>query len=400
MFELLRWLALIPLLPIAAYACVVCGYLGLLGLGAWLFRPKKGPLTECPRFALLIPAHNESGQIADILNAAAAMDYPADRKQVIVVADNCSDDTADIARAHGALVLERHDPEHPGKGEALNWCLRSQEALLRGMDHIALVDADMIIHPAFLRELAESLAHPDCQVVQSLNTVSNPEETWRTAFGYMGFTTINFVRPAGREFLGGTAELKGSGMAFRAPLLLEYGWPCNSLAEDVEFSKRLLMDGILVRFNPGALVTSPIPVQTAQADVQQRRWEGGKVHIFKHYFGPVLSRALQRPSLANWDAVLDMLVPPQSLLFLVLAAGLVLGAIAGPGWFALLAACACAAGFCIASGLILQRAPLQVWLYLAALPLFIAWKIPLYLKLLAQKGEQAWQRTPRDNEVE
>jgi len=400
MLDALRWFALIPLLPLAAYLSVVCGYLGVLGLGAWLFRPRKRAVETWPRFALLIPAHNESWQIADILNAARAMDYPADRMQVIVIADNCSDDTAAIAAEHGALVLERCDPENPGKGHALDWCLKSQDALLRGFDHIALVDADMIIHPAFLRELAESLAHPECQVVQSLNTVSNPQETWRTAFGYMGFTTINFVRPAGREWLGGTAELKGSGMAFRAPLLLEYGWPCNSLAEDVEFSKRLLMDGVLVRFNPAALVTSPIPVQAAQADVQQRRWEGGKVHIVKTYLRPLLDYAARKPSAAAIDAILDLMVPPQSVLFLLLAAGMALAALAGPAWLALLAACAAAAAFCIITGLVLQRAPLQVWLFLAALPLFLAWKIPLYLKLLAQKGEHAWQRTPRDNEVE
>ncbi len=401
--DLLRLLLAVALLPPTLYLVVVCGYLGVLGVGAWLFRhPSLRPGATLPRFALLIPAHNESSHIEETLAVAYAMDYPREDYEIFVIADNCDDDTADRAREAGATVLERNDPTLRGKGQALDWCLHTHKEQLAALDLIALVDADMTIDPHFLKELAGSFTDPAEQVVQSLNTVSNPEASWRAAFGFMGFTTVNFTRPAGRRWLGGTAELRGSGMAFRAPLLLQYGWPAHSLAEDVEFSKRLLLDGILIGFNPDAKVTSGIPLHVQQANVQQQRWEGGKLQILRSYLPRMWKHTLSRPGIASIDALLDLLVPPQSILFALLVLCLVLAPLAHLAWGLLILACAGCVAFCIATGLLLQRASLKVWLYLLLLPAFLAWKIPLYARLLLhrRKGhDQAWQRTPRDSEV-
>lgn len=399
--EALRLVLAFALVVPTLYLMVVCGYLALLGLGAWFFRVRRAEQADLPRVALLIPAHNEGAQIEALLAHAHALDYPQDRWQLFVIADNCSDDTAQRARQGGAAVFERHDLSRSGKGQALDWCLHTHAAALSQYDLIALVDADMIIHPRFLRELACSFVDDSVQVVQSLNTVSNPDASWRSAFGFMGFTTVNFTRPAGRRWLGGTAELRGSGMAFRAPLLLKHGWPAHSLAEDVEFSKRLLLEGVLIDFNPAAIVTSPIPLQAQQANVQQQRWEGGKLHILKTYLPLMLRHALRHPSIATVDAVIDLLVPPQSVLFLLLALCFAGAVFVSPLWALAIAACGAGVGFCIATGLLLQRAPLKVWLYLLALPIFLAWKVPLYARLLFKKAEShTWNRTPRDAEIE
>lgn len=398
--DLLRILLAVALALPTVYLSVVALYLALLGVGAWRFRVRALPLAgEPPRFALLIPAHNESGQIANVVKDALSQDYPPERRMVFVIADNCTDDTAARAREAGASVFERNDPSLRGKGQALDWCLREQRATLEQYDLIALVDADMIIDRRFLAELAQSFSEEGVEVVQSLNTVANPDASWRAAFGYMGFTTINFTRPAGRVWLGGTAELRGSGMAFRAPLLLRYGWPAHSIAEDIEFSKQLLLDGVRIGFNPRAKVMSDIPLQARQANVQQRRWEGGKLHIVKTYLPEALRRAAARPSVAHVDAVLDMLVPPQSVLFLLLAATLIGASLVHPAWALWIAACGGMVAFCIITGLLLQRAPLKVWLYLLALPAFLAWKVPLYAGLLLRRGGQGWNRTPRDAEL-
>lgn len=400
MLDLIRLAIAIPLAPITLYLITVCGYLGLMGIGAWLFRTRTvTPSQDQPSFALLIPAHNESAQIENVVRDALAMDYPRELFTVFVIADNCSDDTAAKARAAGAEVFERNDLVHRGKGQALDWTLSAHRDTLAKKGIIALVDADMIIHPRFLAELAASFADPGMKVVQSLNTVANPDASWRAAFGYMGFTTINFVRPAGRAWLGGTAELRGSGMAFRAPVLLSYGWPAHSIAEDIEFSKRLLLDGILIGFNPAAKVTSDIPLQASQANVQQQRWEGGKMHIIRTYLPQTFRHALAHPSIAHFDALLDLLVPPQSMLFALLLLAFAMAAVVHPVWAGLIAACGFSVAFCITTGLLLQRAPLKVWLYLLALPVFLAWKIPLYSGLLLRRGGQDWNRTPRDAEL-
>jgi cellulose synthase/poly-beta-1,6-N-acetylglucosamine synthase-like glycosyltransferase len=390
------------LLPVA-YLTIISGYLLLLTLGAWCYRPKVNYAAlesgEALRFALVIPAHNESGQIETILHDAKALDYPAGAFTTIVIADNCTDDTADRARLSGATVLERHDLENRGKGQALDWMLRQHQELLRKFEGLAIVDADMEMDAGFLRELAASLAaSPAIQVAQALNAVSDPAANWRSAIGYMAFNVINHVRPAGRCFLGGTGELKGSGMAFRTALLLEYGWPAHSLTEDVEFSKQLLLDGVLVTYNPRAKVESAIPTTRAQADIQQARWEGGKLYLLRKYL-PIFARKALPGQWRFIDALLDLLVPPQSILTTLLVVCLLLSLAAHPAMSLLLAVDLAAVAFCIASGLILRRAPFKVWLYLAAIPVFLAWKLPLLARVLIRRRPTAWQRTPRDEEL-
>lgn len=386
------------------YLFAVAAYLGLVALAACFFRaPKSDPaiIQERPFAVLLIPAHNESHQIESILEDAHGLRYPRDRYRVVVIADNCTDDTADRARAKGAQILARHDAERRGKGFALDWALTEQTAAFEGAEIIALVDADMHIDEAFLEAMAAAFATPETQVVQGLNTVAKPEASWRTALGYVAFTAINHTRPAGRDRIGGTAELKGSGMAFRAATLLGYGWPAHSLAEDAEFSKRLLADGIRVRYQPAAKVTSPIPERTEQANVQQQRWEGGKLHLLKRHLPRLLWLALRRPSIRHLDAVADILVPPMSILVLLLSVLLPATYVVDPRWAAAIGGAGLAIAFYILIGLALQRAPLKIWGYLLAVPLFLAWKLPLYLGLLlSRKKETAWQRTPRDQEID
>lgn len=382
-----------------AYLVIVCGYLFAITCAAYMFRKKT--LSDAPplRFALVMPAHNEAGQIESILDDAMRLDYPRERYGVFVIADNCTDNTAVLARDAGAIVFERHNPETRGKGAALDWFLSTCRKEAESFDAVAFVDADMRIDPVFLRELNAALACPDVQVVQASNSVAHPETNWRAALGYLGFCVINHVRPAGRNALGGTAELKGSGMAFRAPLLLRYGWPAHSLAEDVEFSRRLLLDDVLVHYNPDARVTSELATRRAQATVQQARWEGGRLDLFKRYFLVVLRRAITTRCWRFIDAAFDMLVPPLSmLLMLILAVGL-LSLFAHPVLTGVAGLCAAAVAWCVFSGLILCRAPLRVWLYLASVPVFIAWKGALFLRLLLRRGPQAWQRTPRDREL-
>ena len=392
-------LALLLVLP-CAYLMLISAYLLLLTIGAVLYRKKSDPKAPPRKIALLIPAHNEEQQIPDILCNARAVDYPDDHYGLFVIADNCTDNTAACARDAGANVFERSDPENPGKGQALDWCLRTHQDTLAAYDAIALVDADMTIHPDFLRELSASLAVEDIRVVQALNTVAKPDTNWRSALGYFGFTLINHTRPAGRCWLGGTAELKGSGMAFETGLLLQYGWPAHSIAEDAEFSKQLFLDGVLVHYNPGALVTSEIPTHRRQARVQQQRWESGKLQVARKYFPILLRNALRHPSRSAVDAVLDILVPPMSLLILALHSAAALSLLVHPALSTVLGICLLALAVCIVAGPLMRKAPARVWLYLAAVPVFLLWKMLLFLRLLLRRSAATWQRTPRDSELE
>jgi 1,2-diacylglycerol 3-beta-glucosyltransferase len=392
-------LAVVLALP-TAYLVAVSAYLFAITLAAYTYRARRVPPETPIRFAVVIPAHNEELQIGALLDDTAAFDYPEDCYHVFVIADNCTDRTAELVREAGATAAERTNPDLRGKGYALDWFIKEYDTTLAEYDAITIIDADMHVNAVFLKELAASLGDPEVQVVQSLNAVAKPEKNWRSAFGFAGFALINHVRPSGRARLGGTSELRGSGMAFRTAVLRERGWPTHSLAEDVEFSKQLLLDGICVRYVPGAMVTSEFPTHTSQAAVQQQRWEGGRFHVLKQYLPVFAHKALVERKWRYIDAVLDLLVPPLSILVLLAGVLAVLGFVVHPLWGLAIAGCLAAVAFCVVSALILAHAPLRVWLYLSTAPLYVLWKLPVYAWLLMNRAPIAWRRTPRDDEVE
>lgn len=390
--------AILLALP-ALYITAISAYLFILTLGSLLYRRHTPSDAPTQRIALMIPAHNEQHGIEAVVAAALGLDYPTDQRDVFVIADNCDDDTVAIAEKAGAIVFERHDLDNRGKGQALDWCLKTHRDTLSKYDAIAFVDADMEITSNFLSEISASFADPSVEIVQTMNMVSNPDANWRSALGFMSFAVINHVRPSGRCWLGGTAELKGSGMAFRSELLLEYGWPAHTIAEDIEFAKQLLLDGHKVSYNPNARVTSDIPTHAVQVHIQQSRWEGGKTYLAKKYFPLFLKRLLRRPSLVYVDALLDTLVPPLTLLVaMTLFCGL-FSFLTFPGFTILFAVSIGFIGLTIVAALAQLRAPIKVWLYIATVPVFMAWKLPLLFKVFTGKTETGWERTPRDEEL-
>ena len=351
------------------------------------------------RIAAAVPAHNEEGQVAAVVQSLLAADYPEDMRTVFVIADNCTDGTAREAREAGAEAVVRHDPANPGKGQAIDWFLREKASVLRGYDAIALVDADSAVDIRFLAELSASLSHPDVQVVQAYDGVGNAEANWRTALTFAGFAGVNHVRTAGRNLLGGTATLKGNGMAFRSDLLLDYGWPAHSIVEDMELSVRLMLEGVKVWYNGDAIVTSEMPLGADQARSQRRRWEGGRAQLVKMYGGRLLGAFLRQPRWAYLDTFLELLVPPLSLWALLQVVFLVLAILSErPVWLGIALACMLGTGFYVFSCLYLRDAPRKVWFALAAAPVFVLWKIPIYLGLLLSGGQRGWVRTTRNAE--
>lgn len=325
-------------------------------------------------------------------------DYPADRFQVIVIADNCTDETADVARSCNARVCERHDLTARGKGQALNWLLRSEAQYLAGFDVIAFVDADMYVDAGFLAALNDAFADPEVRIVQGRNTTANPTESWLAAFGFMSFAYINHVRAAGRCFLGGSCGLRGSGMAFCSALILKTGWPTSSIAEDLEFGKELALDGERIRYVPGAIVTSDIAPSVRQVQVQQARWEGGKSQTFTTFFPRTLRALLRRPGLVMLDEALDMLVLPLSLHVLgVLLVGAV-GMWLGSPVVLIAAASLLVFGLAVLTGLVQLRMPARAYFYLALSPVFMLGKLLLFTRLTLSGPQKDWQRTPRNGE--
>jgi 1,2-diacylglycerol 3-beta-glucosyltransferase len=383
----------------AGFGCAAAGAAGaghLLALLAAAATAGNRP-APVPRdhlgLAVVIPAHNEEAQIAAAVGSVRACEYPPSRRRVVVVADNCDDATADVARSAGAEVWERVDPLQRGKGHALAWAF----ARLRhdtDIHAVCVIDADCEASPNLLTAVAARLG-TGVDAVQVPYLVSNPDRSPSTALRWAGFALFNLVRPLGRARLGLSSGLLGTGMAFSRRLLVRSPWEAFSFAEDREQHMRWVLHGARVAFAREAEVRSPSPGTAAGARAQERRWESGRGRLAVRLTPRLLARSLRTRDLADLDAALEPVLPPQSLLLAVSLAGLAGGRIgASRGIFRLAATALLAQVIYVFGGLALVRAPGYVWRAFGSLPGFLARRMLILAG--ARSAPATWERTPRD----
>lgn len=388
MLELLAWL-------IAAPFAFALSYLALelaAGLAPLRFSPGEGAAAA---FAIVIPAHNEAAGIAATVASLRATS-PAAR--ILVVADNCSDDTAALARAAGAEVVERHDCERHGKGFALAF----------GRDHLSLAPPEaVLVLDADCRIAAEGAGRLTARAivsgapVQAANLLVAPANS-SPLVGLSNFAMLikNLVRARGLMRIGGGALLFGTGMAFPWILFRRIPLATSNMVEDLDLGLELARNGIKVILDDAVLVTSPAAGLNAGRG-QRSRWEHGFLETASRQAGPLLAAAIRRRSRHLAALGAHLLIPPLALLI-----GLVVPAIAAVGLLILPTGSY--------SPLIVLLAPLTLvmlllfvaWgrearemLTLADLiraPLYIVWKIPIYLAFFRRRQTE-WNRTERDS---
>lgn len=385
---------------------ILTGYLIFLTVNA-LRAPRRTKLADAPRnrFLFLIPAHNEEKLIASAVENLAQLDYPPALYEIHVIADNCTDQTAQLARSAGAMVHERFNEIERGKGYALQWALHEIWNAQTPHDAMVILDADSIVSPNFARVMDARLTNGE-RVIQAYYAVRNPGESSGASLRYAALAVLHFVRPQGRMAMGWSAGLKGNGMVFAADVLRQHTWSA-SLTEDIEFHMELLLGGQRVTFAPDAVVEAEMPGTLAGAQTQNVRWERGRLEMAKRYVPQLLSAGVKRKNFMYWDAAMEHLIPPFSILAGVSA--LLFGAQVGLKW--------CErrshkhtsnAGITLATssilnqvvylfaGLWLVRAPRQIYIALLGAPLFIVWKIWLYVRVLMGRDKQGWVRTARN----
>ena len=201
-----------------------------------LFAPKS-------RFAVFVPAHNESRVIGHLIDSLFAMDYPRRLFEVYVIADNCTDSTAEVARARGAQVIIRDDKERRGKGYALEYGFGA--VLKSGIpyDAVCVIDADNLVKRDFLKVMNTELAIGH-RIIQGRMDVKNPDDTWVTSVFAMSIWVANRFFYLAKHNLGLSAALGGTGMCIATDVLREIGWGSTSLTEDLEFTMKALTHGI------------------------------------------------------------------------------------------------------------------------------------------------------------
>ena len=390
-------IATVVALILSTLVAVIGAYLLLLTIAAWFARrttpPRQGPPTS--RFVIVVPAHNEEKLLPRLLASCQALDYPHALFQVHVVADNCSDGTAAVARAAGASVHERFNTEQRGKGYALQWLLERLWASGEPHDAVVIVDADSDLSPNFLRVMDVRLTRGE-RVIQGYYAVRDPEQAVSTALRAVALIVLHYVRPLGRMVLGGSAGLKGNGMVFAAELLRAHRWTA-SLTEDIEYHMALILAGERAMFAPDALVKAEMPSSLRAAWTQNERWERGRIEMIRRFVPRLLRTALRRQSFLLFDAAVEQLIPPFAVLCGLTMLALALALLAAHQLALGLGLCALMAqiGY-VATGLILTRAPGTVYRALLFAPLFLVWKIWLYVRILLGLKPVRWIRTARN----
>ncbi len=382
---------------------VILGYLCWLSILALLMRNQEIPgINPVRRFAVVIPAHNEETGIEQTLRSLSAVDYPRELYTLIVIADNCTDRTAEKARACGATVYERFDQTHRGKGYVLRWAFDLLLPQHPEYHAYVVVDADSVVSGNFLRVMDHYIGKGS-EAVQSSDMVAPNPGAWSSEVTRLGFTLYNHVRPLGRKRMHCPAGIRGNGMCFSSGVLRRVPWSTYSLNEDLEYGLLLLLHGILVDFAPEAVVRATMPVKTRQAESQRARWEGGRFPIIRRYGPVLLAQAVKKNSFRCFDAFVDLITPPFVNIFgfagmLAMAnLGLLWAGVASAGMYVILWFVVLLFGFLhVVLGLIAAGADPGLYRALFYIPRYALWKVYLYRKVLYRGWSKEWIRTSRD----
>ncbi|MDQ6818211.1 MAG: glycosyltransferase [Actinomycetota bacterium] len=351
--------------------------LGLLAFVSWFYGEPRPTDHQEIRFLVLVPAHNEEQVIGSGLDAIMADRRPCD--PVLVVADRCTDRTAEIARSFGARVLARAPGEPAGRAAARQAGLEHARSL--EWDAVVMLDADSVIEPGFFAACERAMAS-GAGAIQA-RSESSRGRTLATEASLAAFTLQGITIPRGRDRLGVSVRLRGTGMGIRRDVALAHRFRAPA-SEDLVFTLDLLLDGVRCRHVDAARLRSQGASTWEAFGGQKMRYEAGRIAAARAYLPRILLRAIAHRDAACLEAAWDLASPPFAVcaVSLLLAGGLatlagawILAAVFGAA-FTMLA-------LALLTGLIQARAGLRTWLALCAAPWYLVWKTVVQIRAVA-----------------
>lgn len=282
-------------------------YLLLSFFGLIKLKNKKDIKPE-KSFALLVAAHNEEAVIKDIIHSLQRLEYPKELYEIFVIADNCSDNTALIARNNGAQVFERFNKEKRGKGYALEWMFDKIFKMDRHFDSVVIFDADNLVSKGFLTEMNKKLCE-GYKVVQGYLDSKNPEDNWITGSYSIAFWTSDRMFQLSRSNIGLSCQLGGTGFCINTDTLKELGWGATCLTEDLEFTCKLVLNGCKVGWAHDAVIYDEKPLTLKQSWWQRKRWMQGFADVYSRYFFKLMKRAITKLDPVAFDCAIYSIQP-------------------------------------------------------------------------------------------
>jgi cellulose synthase/poly-beta-1,6-N-acetylglucosamine synthase-like glycosyltransferase len=366
---------------------------------SFVARRRQAPPTAQRRgtVAVLIPAHDEAKGILETLKNIKPQLRPTDR--LLVVVDNCTDDTAAIAASGGAEVTVRSDPSKIGKGYALDWGINHLAS--NPPDIVIMIDADCRPAERVVDRLA-SLCEQRQRPVQSLYLMASSEGSKiNHQVAEFAWRIKNWVRPLGLKALGLPCQLMGSGMAFPWTVIRSVDLSSGLIVEDLKLGLDLARAGYAPLFCPSAVIISDFPSSAEGAMGQRKRWEHGQVGLIRTMAIPRLVQAIGRRDLNLATLVLDLLVPPLSLLLIMIstvAMGTGLTILVGltATAFAISLSCLVAVTFAVIFAWIMRGRDVLPPKSLALVPSYLVTKFRLYVAAALGERMSLWVRADRN----
>ena len=258
------------------------------------------------RFMAIIPAHNEEAVVGNLIESLKKQNYNKDLYDIYVIADNCTDNTAKVAKEAGAIVYKRFDETKKTKGYALNWFLQQKIEENAPYDAFFVFDADNIVHPDFIKNMNKKLCQGE-DVVQGYRDIKNPTDSWVSAGYAIFYWTMHRFYHLARYNLGLSALLNGTGFMVKFDIIKPTGWNTDTLTEDIEFSLKRIIQGKRVGWATDAIVYDEQPVGFKQSWSQRSRWTIGHIQCLQEYTKPLAGAVKKNKTLMNFDGLLYMM---------------------------------------------------------------------------------------------
>lgn len=296
-------------------------YFILIALFGAAKKEREKPLPEAKpqtRFLCVAAARNEEAVIGYLTDSLLAQAYPKELFTVLIAPNNCTDNTAAVAKEHGATLFIPTGEIH-SKGEVLT---QIADEMLSGDDYDAMCvfDADNLVDTEFLSRMNDAIVS-GAEVVQGLRDSKNPSQSAVSGWYSIGYWLLHRFYNCSRSALGLSALVNGSGFVVTRSLLERTeGWHTTTMTEDYEFSAQCVCAGANVKYVPQAIIYDEQPITFSQSWNQRRRWTTGSLQSFFKYHQKLITRAIMHRSRSALDMYITFLTPITQVAGVVLCA--------------------------------------------------------------------------------
>ena len=284
-----------------------------------LIKIREKPLltNKKHKFMAIIPAHNEENVVGNLVKSLNELDYPKELYDVYVIADNCTDKTAEIAKKEGAIVYERFDEKRKTKGYALNWFLDKKIKENADYDAFCVFDADNLVDKNFLNAMNKKLCQGET-VVQGYKDIKNPTDSWISSGYALFYWTQHKFYQLARYNAGLSPLMNGTGFMVKFDLIKDTGWNTKTLTEDIEFSLINISSGNKLGWAVDAIVYDEQPTTFGQSWTQRIRWTVGHIQCLKLYTKDLAKGVIKNKTLTSFDGLLYIMCIPLFIISLLL----------------------------------------------------------------------------------